>query len=308
METRLKVLFITRDFSKNIEKSSYYLSRELSKHTDLTLWHTRGHIQGILSQLSQEPDFILLNDFKPDYCPEIKGLRSSAVPYGIIMHDLHYKVSQRKRFIVKENIQHIFSICRDSFLSWYPEFEDRMVWFPFHVPEDIFRDYGENKIYNLLMMGAMDPRYYPLRVKMEEEMKGVKGFVHLKHPGYGVIDDGKVLTGEVYAREINRAKLFLTCDSSLKFPLLKYFEVLACKTLLLAPSNQEIQDLGFKDGENFVSINEYNFKEKAFYYLGNEQEAQEIAINGYNMVHKNHSTEKRVKQLITSVKEIINHR
>ncbi|MFP3359662.1 glycosyltransferase, partial [Planococcus sp. SIMBA_143] len=69
-----------------------------------------------------------------------------------------------------------------------------------------------------------------------------------------------------------------------------------------------LQDLGFEDGENFISINEDNFKEKAFYYLSNELETQRIVDNGYEMVHKNHSTETRVKQLITRVKEIINIR
>ncbi|MDP4552070.1 glycosyltransferase [Alkalihalobacillus macyae] len=308
MTHKLKILFITRDFSNHIEKSSFYLSNELHRQADLMLWHSRGHISVILANLPNEPDFILLNDFKPDYCPRIQGLKSCKVPVGILMHDLHYKVSQRKRFIVKENIQHIFSIYRDPFLRWYPEFEERMTWFPFHVPKEIFKDYKLTKVYNWLMMGAMDEKYYPLRDKMKDTMKTNEGFLHYQHPGYGIIDkgDGGILAGEAYAREINRAKMFLTCDSTLHLPLLKYFEVLACNTLLLAPGNQELGDLGFDDGETFVSVNEDNFKEKAYYYLNNEKERIRIAKNGFHKVRDQHSTEVRASQLIKYMKDIVN--
>ena len=303
MNDKLKILFITRDFSNHIEKSSLYLINELNKQVELKVWHNRGHISLILDNINFEPDFILLNDYKPDYCPLIKGLKHCDIPIGIIMHDLHYKIYQRKKFIENENIQHIFSIYRDPFLKWYPEFKDNLIWFPFHVPTNVFKDYRNEKIYNMLMMGAMDERYYPLRKKIFDTMKDEKGFHYHNHPGYGAVDkgDGGVIAGDVYAREINRAKMFLTCDSILQFPLLKYFEVLACNTLLLAPSNQELKDLGFVNGETFVAIDESNFKENVHYYLEHEQERLQISKNGCEMISKNHSTEIRVKELISHI-------
>ncbi|WP_273834661.1 glycosyltransferase [Guptibacillus sedimenti] len=310
MDKKPRVLFITKDFSSHIEKSSFYLVKELQRQADLMLWHSRGHISSILANLPNKPDFILLNDFKPDYCPQIKGLKNCNIPVGIIMHDLHYKVYQRKRFIERENIQHIFSIYRDPFLSWFSEYKERMIWFPFHIPKEIFIDYKLKKTHKWLMMGAMDERYYPLRRKMFETMKGEKGFHYYQHPGYGTVDDGKknVLAGVAYAMEINRAKMFLTCDSILHFPLLKYFEVLACNTLLLAPGNKELEDLGFVDEETFVSVDEKNFIEKANYYLKHEQERIDIAIRGYKMVHELHTTEVRVKELIKNISQIVNNR
>ena len=310
MTDKLKILFITRDFSNHIEKSSLYLINELCKQVELKVWHNRGHISRILDHINFEPDFILLNDYKPDYCPLIKGLKHCDIPVGIIMHDLHYKISQRKKFIENENIQHIFSIYRDPFLKWYPEFKDKLVWFPFHVPIHVFKDYKNEKIYNLLMMGAMDQRYYPLRKKIFDKLKDEKGFQYYQHPGYGAVDkgDGVILTGAAYAKEINRSKIFLTCDSILHFPLLKYFEVLACNTLLLAPSSQELEDLGFVDGETFVAINETNFKEKAYYYLENEQERNKISTQGYKMINNKHSTKIRVMQMIQYIIQVTNNR
>ena len=305
-----KILFITRDFSNHIEKSSLYLIDELYKQAELRVWHTHGHISRILNNIDFEPDFILLNDYKPDYCPLIKGLKHCDIPVGIIMHDLHYKIYQRKKFIEKENIQHIFSIYRDPFLKWYPEFKDKLIWFPFHVPTNIFKDYNNDKIYNMLMMGAMDERYYPLRKKIFDKLKDEKGFQYYQHPGYGAVDkgDGGVIAGAAYAKEISRSKIFLTCDSILHFPLLKYFEVLACNTLLLAPISQELEDLGFVDGETFVAIDGSNFKEKVHYYLEHEQERRQIAKKGCKMISENHTTEIRVRELINHINKFVTNR
>ena len=59
-----KILFITKDFTNNIERNTVYFSEELSKYCDLTLWYKPGDIQEILKELNLKPDFILINDMK----------------------------------------------------------------------------------------------------------------------------------------------------------------------------------------------------------------------------------------------------
>lgn len=305
--SRLKVLFITKDHAQQVEKSSYYLSKELAKKTDLIQWHQNGHIQSILNQMTFRPDFILLNDFKPDYCPFIRGLRSVNIPVGVIFHDLQYKPSGRRRFIAKENIRYIFTIYRDPFLRMYPEFADRMIWFPHHVPLETFKDFHQPRIINWLMTGMMIPRLYPLRCQMLSAMAREQGFVHHSHPGYRRVNarNKKFLAGDSYAKEINRAKMVLTCDSTYHFPVLKYFETAACNTLLLAPASKELSDLGFIDGKTFAAVNADNFKRKAYYYLNNEKERKEIAKNGCEMVRKRHSTAKRAEELLEKITQIV---
>jgi hypothetical protein len=136
-----------------------------------------------------------------------------------------------------------------------------MHWLPHFVNIDLFKDYDLAKDINWLMMGKL-AFYYPLRVSMYKKMRNMAGFVNHPHPGYRNINDDqeqKVLVGEAYALKINRAKMFLTCDSIFHYPIIKYYEVLACKTLLLAPSSKELRDLGFIPGVNFVPVNRRNF-------------------------------------------------
>jgi spore maturation protein CgeB len=150
-----------------------------------------------------------------------------------------------------------------------------------------------DKEIDFLLMGDVDEDTYPLRNKIAKEMKGFLGFVHHQHPGYQNFDkeeESKNLVGKYFAMEINKAKMFFTDDSQFKFPIVKYFEVPVCKTLLFASGSKELDDLGFIDGETFVEINEDNFLEKAQYYLEHEDERKAITERGYRMVREKHTT------------------
>lgn len=206
----------------------------------------------------------------------------------------------------ENNVKHIFVVYRDAFYRRFPEFSDRVKWFPHFVNTDIFKDYGLKKDIDWLMMGKL-AFYYPLRVSMYETMKDMPGFVYHKHPGYRDVNDNEeteVFVGERYAREINRAKMFLTDGTYHDYPIIKYYEVLACKTLLLAPASQELADLGFIPGVHFVAVNEDNFLERALYYLKHEEERQKIAEQGYRMVHEKHSVAVRAAQLGDMIRDI----
>jgi spore maturation protein CgeB len=149
--------------------------------------------------------------------------------------------------------------------------------------------------------------YYPLREKIYKTMKDMPGFVYHGHPGYRNVgeEEAKFFVGERYAKEINCAKIFLTDDSNLHYPLIKYYEVLACNTLLLAPSTRELKDLGFIPGVNFIEINRNNFLEKAQYYLEHEDERKRIAEEGFKMVHSKHTVSIRAAQLVKLIEEIL---
>ncbi len=208
----------------------------------------------------------------------------------------------------RDNVQHIFSTCRDAFPKYYPGFSDKVKWFPHHVNTEIFKDYGQKKEIDILLMGATNSYYYPLRHKILLAYGNKKNFVYHPHPGYKNLNEEQsksVFVKERYAREINRAKLFFTCTSIYGYTVKKYFEVLACNTLLLAPCSEEILDLGLLPGVHFVEIDEKNFMDKADYYLKNDKEREEISRNGYNLVHSMHSTSKRIQQLIEMIQEIV---
>ncbi|WP_299092527.1 glycosyltransferase [uncultured Metabacillus sp.] len=305
---RLKILFLTRDRSQQMEKSSYYIAEEMKKQCDLMLWTEDGHILKILTQLPDKPDFIFLNDFlDPRLCPQIVGLEKVNIPKGMIFHDISYKIQERKEYVKKNKIDFIFPHYRDAFLRWYPELAHRLVWLPHHVNIEVYKDFQLPKTINWLIMGAIVRHIYPLREIMLNTMKNQPGFVYHPHPGYTEVQNvnSGSLIGDDYAKEINRSKMFLTCNSVYGYTLMKYFEVLGCNTLLMAPATKETTDLGLIDGVHFIAVNRDNFMEKAKYYLIHEEERKAISQNGYEFVRAHHSTKARVQHLLENISTLL---
>ena len=58
-----------------------------------------------------------------------------------------------------------------------------MQWFPHHVNTEVFKDYQLPKDIDLLLMGDVLPRLYPLRNRILQVMKDKPGFVYHEHPG-----------------------------------------------------------------------------------------------------------------------------
>lgn len=302
----MKLLVTTGDFSRHLTPNFHYLLTEVAKLVDLTIWYHSGDIVEINHSLGFEPDFVFINEFGETNSPKITGLASLSIPFAVALHDLHYQINERNQAIEEVNAKYVFSIGRDKFYEWYPGYRDRLCWLPHHVNTEVFKDYGLPKEIDFLMMGAVHARVYPLRYKILETMKHNPGFLYHQHPGYRIFSpDDEALVGKKYAREINRAKIFLTCGSQWKYPLAKYYEVLACNTLLLAPVCEELGDIGFIPGVHYVPIDEFDFMEKAEYYLQQEKERREISRQGFEMVHARHSTARRAQELVNIIAGIL---
>ncbi|GAA0489772.1 hypothetical protein GCM10008986_14580 [Salinibacillus aidingensis] len=307
----LNLLFITENTSGLLNKHYFYLEQELSKTAHVRVWRKPGHISYILNQIEQRPDFILLlNDIDRRMYPTIKGLANIDIPTGLFVNDVHRFTRLRKNYIDQNQIAYLFSVVRDPFLEIYPEYQNKMKWLPHAVHLDIFKDYELEKDIPLLMMGAVSD-YYPLRQRILEVYEGQANFVYHRHPGYrhySKKEEQQHIIGNRYARELNRAQITFTSPSVFHYPVLKYFEALACKTLLLAPTFNELEDLGFIPGSHFVSINEHNFKEKAAYFLEHETERNRIAEQGYHFIRKKHSTKLRAQQLVEIIEYILSNK
>lgn len=304
----MKILVTTGDFSRHLTPNFHYLLKELAELVDLLVWYESGDIQEILNLLGTRPDFIFINEFGETNSPKISGLKSLAIPYAVLLHDLHYEIAARNLALRDENIRYIFALARDKFYQWYPDFRGSHRWLPHQINNHIFKDYGLPKDIDCLLMGAVNEKWYPLRVKFLAKMQNKPGFVYHQHPNYRNFSDEEWATlfiGENYAREINRAKIFFTCGGVYDYPLAKYFEVLACNTLLLAPSNPDIEALGFIPGVHFVPVNEDDFEEKADYYLHHASERIKIARQGYEMVQARHTTAQRAVELVDMIQAIL---
>lgn len=302
----LHVLLIAKDTSTYLDRSYFYLETELAKKTQLSVWRTSGHIQTILQKLSIQPDFILLvQDIGSRFEPMIHGLAEIPIPSAVFVNDVHRFTETRRSFLRKNRNTHLFSVTRYACMDEYSEFEDRMEWFPHFIHPSIFKDYQFNKDIGILMLGKVD-KTYPFRNYVKQVFQMHPQFLTRTHPGYTFFEDPyHKLVGERYAMELNKAKIFITCPSIYTYPVKKYFEALACSTLLLAPHFDELGDLGFKPGEHFVQVDQQTVLDAVTYYLYNEVERNTITKKGYAFMHETHTISIRTNQLIKKMEEII---
>ena len=102
----------------------------------------------------------------------------------------------------------------------------------------VFKDYGLQKDIDVLHIGIISPKIYPLRTKFIKKVGPIlkaKGytFQQFKHPGYKLKSLKQVNKQvEKYARAISRAKIVVTDMSIYNYNLAKAAEVPLCKTAL----------------------------------------------------------------------------
>jgi len=300
---RLKLLVLCRDDSRYLVQASHYFMQELAKETDLRISHASGSIREIIEAMDFEPEFVYLHDYYEIESHKLTGLKELKQPYAVRLHDLHFDIEGRRQLLTDEGVQHVFTYYRDRFIEWYPEHASNMIWNPHHVNPEVFYDYQLDRNIDILLTGAMFSNIYPLRIDYLNRFWGRPGFLYVPHPGYIQFKEGESHPhgGENFAKLLNQAKICVTCDSVYKYPLMKYFEITACNSLLMAPSSQELRDLGFVPGENFVEVDETNFEEKVNYYLEHEDERLRIARSGMQMAHERHTTKQRVKEFVAAL-------
>lgn len=165
-------------------------------------------------------------------------------------------------------------------------------WLPLSVDGNRFRNLHITKTYDYCLLGNMNPTVYPLRLKMLRYLLDKKANVALK-PAYG----------DEYVQTINQSKIFLTCSGICKFPVMKYFEAMACSALLFADEPLDAEELGFRAGENYVQVEDtVDLAEETEYYTTHVIEAKEVASRAETLVRQRHTNEVRAKELYEMLK------
>lgn len=165
-------------------------------------------------------------------------------------------------------------------------------WLPLSVDGNRFRNLHIPKIYDYCLLGNLNPTVYPLRVKMLRYLLDKKANVALT-PAYG----------DEYVKTINQSKMFLTCSGVCKFPVMKYYEAMACGAMLFADDPLDAEELGLKDGENYASVADIvDLAEESDWYTTHVEEAEEVARRGEELVRQRHTNEVRAKELYEMLK------
>ena len=108
---------------------------------------------------------------------------------------------------------------------------------------------------------------------------------------------------EEYIKKINESKMFITSNVFERELSGKYYEVMACGTLLLTTEPDDLNKLGFYNNEHLIIYKDdfSDLQDKIEYFLKHDKEREEIAKNGMDMVRNRHSHKVRVKEFTSIV-------
>lgn len=165
---------------------------------------------------------------------------------------------------------------------------------PFSIDTNIYKNLNLKKDIDVFAVFTTNNKVYPNREKVHKllkEMKGVSCFT-------------KRVEHEDYINKINRSKICITSNNKFKSLSIKYYEIMACGSLLLADEPEDLKELGFIDGKHLVIYKNLNdLKDKIFYYLDHEKEREEIAKIGMSFVREYHNNSYRVQQMTKVIQE-----
>ena len=116
-----------------------------------------------------------------------------------------------------------------------------------------------------------------------------------------LLDEG-YFVGDRYRKALGGARIFVFGCSQFRYPLQKFFEVMASGALVMSNAPASADKLHFKDGLNFVNISKDNWREKLLYYTTHREEAEEIAMRGRETVLKYHTHDVRANEFLEMLK------
>ena len=191
------------------------------------------------------------------------------------------------------NFENIF-ICANyyyCYLKFYNINSKKIIPYPPFVDEDLYVDFNIKPIIKVLLSGSKT-KEYPARKKLNKIASKNSNIVVLKHGKY---------SGHEYIKYLNTFLCCFTCcaNKSLPYIVAKFFEIPSSGSLLLAYDEfvkDELKNLGFIDGKNYISCSLNNIEDKINYILNpiNLNEINQIRKNGYEFVWSKHTQSHRL--------------
>jgi hypothetical protein len=242
-KTRILYLFDKKYWENRMDRNRFHSIDAISKHKNVELikngpgWSDFENAKQIVDKYN--PDLIIW--YKP---LDIVGFENIENIPKCLRYNEMYDIEWTTKEIVESGSSLI--ICHhENDIKNYKHLKNVKFYHNPHCSEEnIFKNYNEEKLYDVLLVGNLDPFFYPLRSRFKKllnqlEIAGIKTKI-LKHPGYTITDVEEQTIN--FAKEINRSKITITCSSRFKYALSKYSEIPLCGSLLIADIPDEDVD------------------------------------------------------------------
>ena len=304
----MKILLLSRNqlFKRNWGRELFKL--DLSKYNDV-IYYGKGYkksssfyLPEILKQVDK-PDIIFSSVFayasmfsgyeKINNIPKIHWEVDYVLPKGTYCGTIHVQ----DPFYHKANFDLMFGVTKRMVMDMKNnKVAKKVFWLPFSVCTDKYKNLNLEKEIDVMSVFLVKDYLYPRRTYLQEFVKILpyKTFTNY-------------VIHEEYIKKINQSKIFITSNNLYASLNMKYTEIMSCGTLLFADRPEDLDDIGFKDGEHLIIYKNWkDLKSKLKYYLRNDKEREEIAKNGMKLVREKHSNETRIKEMMEIIqKEVL---
>jgi glycosyltransferase involved in cell wall biosynthesis/Flp pilus assembly protein TadD len=217
-------------------------------------------------------------------CPKVFMLGDTHHLKMPIRRLLRYAVEERFDLIISDHDRqhlHFFKEAGIQKVTWIPSFNI----YPHEQP------FFENKVYDVSFVGQVG-RWHPYR-------RYVLNHLARQRVPLNILQAPHEKAAEIYSKSLINLNISLNGDLNLRV-----FEVLSSGGFLLTDrlSSESGLDLLFRDGEHLVCFeDEKDLVDKINYFLNHPDEAKEIARNGCEEYRRNHTPEKKSKELMDYV-------
>ncbi|AYV85718.1 MAG: hypothetical protein Satyrvirus33_8 [Satyrvirus sp.] len=220
----------------------------------------------------------------------------------IYVDDLHQENSKVKAYrnMVFEKFEYVFSTYAYTISKFFPTIPpNKVVWFPHFIKNKFYVEFNDNPVRRISLTGIVEKNVYPFRYHIFK-LSTKYSINVLQHPSYK--KPIHTYYGHDYIKYLSKYVASITCCSTEKTPyvIAKFFEIPASGSLLMAYDEfvkEPLKQLGFVDGENYLSVNYDNIIDKISFVMdpNNTEEVNRIRRNGYDFVWKNHTLLDRIK-------------
>ncbi len=284
----MKILYLCSKiyWDTKMSRVRFQSMNSIGKHPNIDLvnsgpgWPGYKNVPQIVKE--HAPDLVIW--YKP---LKMEGFNNITVPTCLRyneMWDIEWTTKE-----IKES-KTTFVVCHhQNDIKNYSHFPNILFHNPHCAEKMVFKNYGLKKEYDILFAGVLSDSIYPFRGRLKrvaERLPGIK-FKLLRHPGYRIPSvDEQVVN---YAKELNKAKVVITCTSKYKYALAKFSEIPMCHSLLCADIPDENHD----------------WYEKWMWKINDKMSDQELANILLEMVNNN---EKRISLIERGVSANMSNR
>lgn len=305
----------------------FYFEEALKKHCNLTQlgdgWeHDKNPTETIQEHLDRK-------NIAPDFVFSTKDTAGYKCGNIIDMHRIPYKRIKSINQLKYDVIFTAYLQCGYAYIGerrgpfkpvdpnlHYKTINAEVMWNPHSVESSIFYPSDEEPVFDVAFLGDKGLPIYPLRTVLYDgltEFCEANKYRLLKHKRIQgkvasrniprIIEQNPtlhhpVLVGSVYADALRRSRCFIFGSSLFKYPIKKWFEAGASRTLILADTPIGAERLHLEEWVTHIPIDKENWRERLRWALDNPKESDKMAQTWYKRVMEYHINHARAKQFI----------